>query len=143
MKGFSFTFMLETLKIKLLGQQPTARITSKTLEGIIQRDFGDRAEEVMRKLDMLEGDSQLGKNRRAAAILKLANKDIEAIDHFIAVGNEDFRDVIVPAEYPRCHELGFARFPSGWVERRRIYLEDWRQYIEWLRMPNPNDRKKT
>ena len=42
--------MFETLRIKVFGTQPAATVTDKILERIIQRDFGNRANEVKQKL---------------------------------------------------------------------------------------------
>lgn len=125
--------MFEILKITLYGRQPTAKITDKMLERLIQREFSERAGQVKRKLEGVKGETPNGTNRNAAAILKLANKDYDTIDQLIAVNNNDFRDVIAPAEYPKCLELGFVDFPKDVEERKRIYLADWRQYAEWLR----------
>ena len=125
--------MIEILKIKLFGRQPAAKITDKMLDRLIHREFSDQAGQVKQKLEGVKGETPYGKNRNAAAILKLVNKDFDAIDHLIAISNSDFRDVIAPAEYPKCLELGFGDFPKDPEERRRLYLADWRQYAKWLR----------
>jgi hypothetical protein len=112
------------------GRQPIAAVDSKTLERIIHREFGDRASGVVAKLQGVNSDSLAGKNRISAAIIKLANKDISAIDTLIEISNSDFRDVLMRAEYPRCLELNFARTKEN--ERQQIYLADWNDYSNWL-----------
>jgi hypothetical protein len=113
--------MLEILKIKLFGHEPAAKVTDKMLERIIRRDYGYRATEVKQKLQQVVSDSVNGKNRISAAILKLANKDIKAIDHFIEVSNNDYRDVLSPAEYPGIQRSFLTIFQKV-RKSRLIYL---------------------
>ena len=67
--------MFEIILINLIGTQPTAKVTDKTIERIINRDFGNRADEVKQKLKQVISDTKNVKNRIAAAIIKLSNKD--------------------------------------------------------------------
>jgi hypothetical protein len=115
---------------KSTSTQPIAEIDSKTLERIIHREFGDRASEVVAKLQSVKSKSPEGKNRISAAIIKLADKDISAIDTFIEVSNNDFRDILMRAEYPSCLELDWARIEDN--EKRHVYLADWKHYSNWL-----------
>ncbi len=84
--------MFEKLQIILFGKQPSAKIDSKTLERIIHREFGNSVSEVKEKLQRVKSDTQKGKNRISTAIIKLAGKDINAIDNFIEISNNDCRD---------------------------------------------------
>ena len=43
--------------------------------------------------------------------------------------NEDFRDVVSQAEYPRASKYGFDE-PSE-KELKTDYLNDWNEYVEW------------
>jgi hypothetical protein len=122
--------MFETIRIKLLGTQPAAKVTDQLLERIIHRDFGNSSDEVKQKLREVISDSQNGKNRISAAIIKLSNKDIKAIDHYIAMSNNDSRDVISQAEYPRCSKLGFDEMEEH--NMKLIYLSDWIEYSKWI-----------
>ncbi len=122
--------MFEILQIRLFGTQPVAKVTDQMLERIIQRDFGSQADEVKQKLKQVISDSHSGKNRISAAILKLSNKDIKAVDHFIRLSNNDCRDVLSQAEYPKCTELGFGDMEEQ--SMKPIYLEDWKEYSRWL-----------
>jgi hypothetical protein len=111
-------------------EQPIPKISNRNLEEIIERDFGKNSVEVKTKLNQVKSDTENGKNRISAAILKLANGNINSIDNFIEQANSDFRDVISQAEYPRCSELGFEDIEKP--EIGKIYLEDWKEYTEWL-----------
>jgi len=122
--------MFEILKIKLFGHEPTAKVTNEMLERIIRRDYGNRATEVKQKLQQVVGDSLNSKNRISAAILKLANRDIKAIDHFIEVCNIDFRDVLSAAEYPGYSKVGFGNISTSM--KKQLYISDWKQYSAWL-----------
>lgn len=121
--------MFDTLQILLFGRQPIAKVYNKTLERIINREFGNCANDVKRKLQEISGTPK-GKNRISAAILKLANKDINAIDSLIKISNRDFRDVVMRAEYPRCLNLDFDEIKGK--EIKQIYFLDWKEYSEWL-----------
>ncbi len=122
--------MFETLRIILFGTQPFAKVDSKTLERIIQREFGNRASEVKQKLLQITSNIPDSKNRISAAIIKLADKNINAIDNFVEVSNNDYRDVLAKAEYPRCFTLGFGEM--GKSKMKQIFLADWRDYLNWL-----------
>ena len=123
--------MFEIVRIKIFGGQPIAKVTDKKLDQLIQREFGGRAPEIKRKLQQVTSDTGDGKNRISAAILKCSNGDFKAIDHFIATSSEDFRDVISNAEYPRFSKLS-VKHTEG-QNMKRIYLEDWREYSNWLK----------
>lgn len=122
--------MIETLKIKLFGKQPVPKITVSILEKIIERDFKENSTEVKTKLEKVKSDSESGKKRISAAILKLANGNLKAVENYVEVANVDFRDVIFQAEYPRCSKLGFEEMENP--EIRKVYSEDWKEYTEWL-----------
>jgi hypothetical protein len=111
-------------------EQPIPEISNSILDVIIERDFGKNSIEVKIKLNRVKSDTESGKNRISAAILKLANGNINSIDNFIQLANSDFRVLISQAEYPRCAELEFEDLekPEIW----EIYMEDWKEYTEWL-----------
>jgi len=123
--------MFETLRIKLFGRQPFAKISNKTLERIIQREFGDRANAIKQKLQSVANDTPGGKNRLLAAIVKLADKDVDAVDKFIEICNTDYRDVLAKAEYPECLELGFSKTHGN--KMKQIYLTEWEEYSNCLK----------
>ena len=122
--------MLETLRIKLFGTQPVAKISDARLERLIQREFGNQADLVSRKLNQVVSETNAGKNRISAAIVKLSDKDINAIDHLIEQSKIDFRDLISQAEYPKCSELDFTDMDEQ--NMKIIYLDDWTEYLKWL-----------
>ncbi len=94
--------MFDLLKIKLFGRQPVAKISDQLLDALIERDYESNAGIVKTKLQNINSDSQAGKNRIAAGIIKLANKNFDNLDGLIGKANEDSRDIMMWAEYPRC-----------------------------------------
>jgi hypothetical protein len=122
--------MFEEFKIKYLGIQPVAKVTTLQVESLIAREFPKHIEEVTLKFYNIKGDNPNGINRISAAILKLANKDLSSIDHFIEMANADSRDVLSQAEYPRCSKLEFDDFYKK--RMKSIYLDDWFEYSNWL-----------
>jgi hypothetical protein len=122
--------MFKYFQIMFFGTQPSAKVSDKTLERIIYREFDKRAKEVKQKLRQVKSDTKNGQNRISAAILKLANTDFNAIDNFIEISNNDFRDVISHAEYPQCSKVAFNDISKD--KRKQLYLADWKQYSNWL-----------
>lgn len=120
--------MLERLKIKLLGIQPKASISSATLERLIKRDFPDKYNQIIDLLKDVSSDNQKGKNRISAAILKLANGDSDKVAFGVSLSKIDYRDTLSKAEYPRMLKEGFSS-----KKRKLIYMEDWQEYSEWLK----------
>ncbi len=118
---------IELINTKL--EQPVAKISDAELEKLIDREFPENSDLIKRKLTEIQSDSQNGKNRIGAAVLKLAKSDLSAIDSLIKKANEDFRDVVSQAEYPRASEYGFDE-PSE-KELKTDYLNDWAEYVDW------------
>jgi hypothetical protein len=75
--------MFETIRIKIFASQPVAKVTGKKLEQLIQRDFGSNPLEVKQKLQQVISDTHNGKNRITGAILKLSNKDFNAVNYVL------------------------------------------------------------
>jgi hypothetical protein len=122
--------MFEKKKITLFGEQPTAKISEKTLKRLIKRDFPNQAEIIYSKLIGIKGDSLNGKRRIAASILKLANKDLDEIEQLINKANEDYRDVLAKSEYPRNSSYDFGERTEK--ENKKDYIQDWEEYSDWL-----------
>ena len=118
---------IELINIKL--EQPVAKISNAELEKLIDREFPENSNLIKRKLTEIQSDSQNGKNRIGAAVLKLAKSDLNAIDSLIKKANEDFRDVVSQAEYPRASKYGFDE-PNE-KELKTDYLNDWTEYVDW------------
>lgn len=123
--------MIETLKIKLFGNQPAAKISSKQIDKLIRREFDDSYDEVRKKLSRIQSDTQNGKNRISAAVLKLANGDLNKIDSLVDIAINDFRDILSKAEYPRNSRHGFDSIDKR--TSKSEYLADWKDYSSWIK----------
>jgi len=124
--------MFDLLKIKLFGHQPVAKISDQLLDTLIERDYKSNAAIVKTKLNTIHSDNQAGKNRIAAGVLKLANKDFDALDELIKKANEDGRDILLWAEYPRCAKIGFDELDKK--QMKQIYLDDFIEFSNWLKV---------
>jgi hypothetical protein len=122
--------MFDLLKIKLFRHQPTAKISDRLLATLIARDYKSNADIVKTKLKSVNSESHAGKNRIAADILKLADKDIKALDELIEKANLDSRDIMMWAEYPRCAKIGFGELDKK--SMKQIYIDDFIEYSNWL-----------
>lgn len=111
------------------GTQPVASITDEELAILIKRDYPDQTDLVKTKLNKIKSDTQQGKNRIAASVLKLAEKDLTKVDFLVKRANEDFRDIVAKAEYPRTSRYGFGERDEE--ERKQDYLKDWEEFSEW------------
>ena len=118
---------IELINTKL--EQPVAKISDAELEKLIDREFPENSDLIKRKLTEIQSDSQNGKNRIGAAVLKLAKWDLNAIDFLIKKANDDFRDIVSQAEYPRASKYGFDE-PNE-KELKTDYLNDWTEYVDW------------
>ena len=123
--------MFDLLKIKIFGHQPVAKISDKLLDSLIVRDYKSNADIVRTKLKNVYSDSKAGKNRISADILKLAGKDINALDELIEKANKDSRDIMMWAEYPRRAKIGFDELTIK--PMKQIYIDDFIEYSNWMK----------
>ncbi|MEB2778646.1 hypothetical protein SYJ56_25275 [Algoriphagus sp. D3-2-R+10] len=112
------------------GEQPVAEISDGDLDYLIGREFPNDKETVKTKLDKIKSDSQNGKNRISASVLKLADNDLSKIDYLVKLANEDFRDIVSEAEYPRASSYDFGERDDE--ESKEDYLNDWVEYSAWI-----------
>ncbi len=124
--------MFDLLKIKLFGHQPVAKISDQQLDILIERDYKGNSGIVKTKLQNISSDSQAGKNRIAAGIIKLANKNFDNLDGLIKKANEDYRDILMCAEYPRCAKIGFDELDKK--QMKQVYLDDFIEFSNWLKV---------
>lgn len=89
--------------------------------------------EAARLLEAYGGeDHEIEADRVGLGILKLAGRDIQAIETWIQVAKQDYRDVLASAEYPGQMERQSWRLPEA--EQQRIEAEDREQYSNWIKM---------
>ena len=115
------------------GEQPVPSISNKELSYLIVREFPNDTGKVKSKLSKIRSDSKSGKNRISASVLKLANQNLDMIDILIKRANEDFRDIVSEAEYPRAHMAGFELFDKEDKVIKEVFLQDWEEYSTWTK----------
>ncbi len=70
-------------------------------------------------------------DRVRLAILKMAAGNIDWLRTAVAVAEQDFRDVLCAAEYPRyIREVGPS--DKNQTKHQQIIEDDWKQYRYWF-----------
>jgi len=117
-------------------RQPVPDITADDVERIVRRDFpAEDFTPVMAILNEYGTQKwQRASPRVQLAVLKLANGSMTKLRTGIDLAKRDYRDVLVPAEYPFSQKIGYLEVRKLIkVERRRIFDSDWKQYEDWLK----------
>lgn len=117
--------------------QKAAKVSTELLDQLIKREFPKNIELVASKLEQVNSDSKAGQRRISAAILKLANRELNALDSLIEKANYDSRDILSEAEYPRISDEGFIGIETRTdSENLELHSADWNEYSNWLNQSN-------
>ncbi len=114
--------------------QPHPDVTFNDVERIIRRDFPiEQFDTVMAVLKQYGTEKWHRECARVQlAVLKLSNGDLHKRHIAIDVAMKDYRDVIVPAEYPE-YSRGLHTRELPVKVQEGIIRGDWEQYESWLR----------
>jgi len=114
--------------------QPTPKVDRSDVERVIRRDYPpEQFDSVLSLLDEYGvKDYQKGKDRVQLAALKLASGSLDKLRRAIDLAKTDYRDVLVPSEFPRYSAEGFQIQKLSIKDYNRIIEEDWKQYNDWL-----------
>jgi|SRR5271169_2725829 len=114
--------------------QPVPDVGPNDVERIVRRDFpNEQFVDVMTILDECGTKNvERGRPRVQLAALKLAQGSVEKLRPLVEDARRDYRDVLVWAEYPSYHKIGFRARELPIKEQRRIIDSDWKQYEGWL-----------
>jgi hypothetical protein len=113
--------------------QPAAKVSASDVERLLVRDFPPQEVSVARRALAEYGtkDWHREPERVRAAAMKLAAGSIERLREVLQTADQDFRDVVTEAEYPRyIREIGPK--DKDEAKRQAIVEDDWRQYREWF-----------
>jgi hypothetical protein len=114
--------------------QPTPQVTTADVERIVRRDYPISLFDVV--IGVLGGYGAETWERESfrvqAAALKLANGNLDDLQRRIAAAKQDYRDVLVAAEYPEYWRMTSSGRKMAGIERDRIIDSDWKQYEAWL-----------
>ena len=113
--------------------QPIPKVTLGDVDRIVRRDFD--ATEVASVLAALE---RYGREtwhcevpRVRLAILKLAGGRPDRLPAALALADQDYRDILVTAEYPRYFREIPPSVPDA-TKADRAIAADWEQYRDWF-----------
>ena len=114
--------------------QPVPDVTPNDVERIVRRDFpNEQFADVITILgEWCTKSGQRGGPRVQLAALKLAQGSVEKLRPLVEDAKRDYRNVLVWAEYPNYHKIGFRARELPIQEQRRIIDSDWKQYKGWL-----------
>lgn len=113
--------------------QPVPTVTAADIERIVRRDFPNRVSDALAILDEYGSGTWHHESHRVhAAVLKIANGNLDRLKREIKTANADYRDVLAYAEYPSYFQRvpGPGSLPAA--QTRQIIDADWRQYQEWF-----------
>jgi len=119
----------------IIMDQPTPKISRKDIMRIVARDYPARKqEEVLEILRQYDGDSEKGKFRVWASLMKISEGEIEQLRENVERAKSDFRDILAYAEYPEYSDkVGFDDENFTKTELKDIIKADWKQYQNWLK----------
>ncbi len=109
--------------------QPTPTVTDADVRRVVKRDFSPRSFDAV--LALLEQCRAVEAARTRLAILKLADGDMDELVYFLSVACDDYREVIMAAEYPECLSYVVSGRPKDRTELD-VWIADWEQYENWL-----------
>ena len=108
--------------------QPVPSYSQEDLQRIVARDFAPaQASQVMAILERYGNESwQREPLRIRMACLKCASGNLERLAHYVEMAEEDYRDILLEAEYPT-----YAR-AKDLAAKERAISNDWSQLQAWL-----------
>jgi len=116
-----------------MDRQP--EVTDDDVLRIIRRDFPqDNVKAVLADLETYGLESwQSEKVRVQLAVLKLSRGNLDSLRKFVSVAQQDYRDVLAPAEYPLSFKLAFSlEANTDGMQVSKLQNADWQQYHAWL-----------
>ena len=114
-------------------QQKIPTVSDADIKRIVRRDFSEvEFAEIENILGVYKSESNKGKNRIYASILKLSEGKIDLLKMYVDKANDDYRDIIALSEYPRYSEHAFE---DDLPEKLKKHLidDDWIQYQTWFK----------
>jgi hypothetical protein len=111
--------------------QPTPEVTAADVERIVRRDFPPSQQDNAFAMLREYGGEHREANRVRLAVLKLADKNLKQLRHWVEQAKLDYRDVLAPAEYPKYTRWGGVDTASE-EEQRKVIDSDRAQYRRWL-----------
>ncbi len=111
-------------------EQPVPEVTMDDVDRILERDFSADDGKALRA--MIEVIRLREKTRTVLACLRNSGGDLSRAEKELRRASEDWREVIVDAEYPNYSKKTLHIDDVSPEERQKIYELDWEQYSTWL-----------
>ncbi len=116
-------------------------ISNADIKRIIERDFR-KDTDIANILNRYASETEKGRNRVYAAILKISDGSVEKVEKNVEVAIIDYRDVLSWAEYPNYfkfvrEDISYKQnFEIPFEKNKQLSDDDWQQYNEWLNKPS-------
>ena len=113
--------------------QPAPTVSAADIERLIARDFPAKDVAAVRSALAEYGRKDWHREpiRVQAAMLKIADGSLARLRTAVATADQDFRDVLCAAEYPR-YLVEIRPAETNEAKRHSVIADDWRQYREWF-----------
>jgi hypothetical protein len=114
-------------------RQPIPEVTPDDVKRIVRRDFPSaQFEDVMAIVTGYRSRWESSIPRVQLAALKLANGHMESLRRYIDAAKQDYRDVLVPAEYPKYWKVSTRGRGLSKHARHQVFESDRKRYENWL-----------
>ena len=112
-------------------EQFIPNIKDADIQRIVEREFPQsKFVDIETILKMYVSETEKGKNRVYASVLKLSEGNIDLLKKYTDKAIIDYRDVISLAEYPDYSKSAFEDLLEN--EEEQLINDDWAQYQDWL-----------
>ena len=114
-------------------EQPVPKVSPAEVDRVLARDFPAADIDAVRAALAGYGTKAWHREpeRVRLAALKIAGGKVARLHAALARADQDFRDVLCAAEYPRYHQE-VSPSERNETQRPAIIDDDWRQYREWF-----------
>ncbi len=132
---FPFPAIGAAFRKQMAVRQRIPDVSEDDVERIVRRDFPtDQFKTAMEMLGEYgnEGWHREG-HRVRVAVLKLANGRLDSLRCHLEAAKQDYRDVLVAAEYPKYWRATSRSNKLSKQEHQRVVEADWNQYESWFR----------
>lgn len=115
----------------------TPLFTRDTVRRIIRREFPQNTEtEVFDILKSYNPEDEELSCRIHLDSMKLCEGSLAELQQLVRLANQDFRDIILPAENPSLLNRGVVAYEdSSEDEKDRMTNEDMNDYLTWIQKP--------
>lgn len=115
-------------------RQPIPEVAPDDVQRIVRRDFPvAQFAETMAIMTEYSSRWEGSIPRVQLAALKLADGHLSSLRRYIEAAKQDYRDVLVPAEYPKYWKARLRSRGLSKHARHQLFESDRKQYERWLR----------